>query len=225
MVEQQGRDNEEVVTRRDGMTERDGSTAQRAPEAGMAGGRSGVDAESVDFDDMGDLDRGANDARDAEPSTGPGPGYGMAGTGSGARSVSRSGVGNTGSDVTTGAMGSAGEGAGTGNWSRDIASPNASVLADSSDVSDDLPQRGPGGGTTPALRISSDAGDPGSGIADDEGFGQGSDMDLTTTSGGTSPTGTPRRAGLGGMDSGDTMANDPAVGSGMANPADMGDQG
>jgi len=31
---------------------------------------------SVDFDDMGDLDRGADDRREAEPSHGPGPGYG-----------------------------------------------------------------------------------------------------------------------------------------------------
>lgn len=41
----------------------------------MAGGRSGVSTESVDFDDMGDLDRGADDATEAEPATGPGPGF------------------------------------------------------------------------------------------------------------------------------------------------------
>jgi hypothetical protein len=38
--------------------------------------KSTVDAETVDIDAMGDLDMGANDANDAEPSTGSGSDYG-----------------------------------------------------------------------------------------------------------------------------------------------------
>lgn len=144
MTLQEGRDGEEVTTRRDGMTE-NRDTAQRAPEAGMSGARSGVDSESVDVD--------------------------------------------------------------------------------SSDLNAGRTEGGAGRGTAPALRISSDADTGGAGVAGDEGFGQGADMDLTTAGAGDAPTGTPPRAGLGGTSSGDTMDVDPTSGSGMANPADMGDQG
>lgn len=74
---QHGRDRDESAERSDDMTSGQGNTARRAPGTGMTGGRSGVDTESVDFDDMGDLDRGDDDATEAEPATGPGPGYGI----------------------------------------------------------------------------------------------------------------------------------------------------
>jgi hypothetical protein len=189
MTHQEGRDGEEETTRKDGMTERH-NAAQRSPNAGMSGERAGAESESVDFDDMGDLDRGTDDATAAEPSTGPGPGYGMSG-GPGrvtSRTSERSGAGNTGSDVRVADLGSPGESSGT------------------------MPTSG--GVETGGI-----------GVADDEGVGQGADMDPTSASGGRAPTGTSPRAGLGGTSSGKTTANDPTAGSGMANPADMGDQG
>jgi hypothetical protein len=80
-MQQHGRDRDEITGRRDDMTSDPGSTARRAPGTGTAGGRSGANTESVDFDDMGDLDRGADDRTEAEPSTGPGPGYGIGNAG------------------------------------------------------------------------------------------------------------------------------------------------
>lgn len=74
---QRGRDADESTGRRDEMTNDQGNTARNAPGTGLSGGQAGVDTESVDFDEMGDLDRGVDDARNAEPSTGPGPGYGI----------------------------------------------------------------------------------------------------------------------------------------------------
>jgi hypothetical protein len=65
----------------------------------------------------------------------------------------------------------------------------------------------------------------GSQTGDEDGIGAGADMDLAGARGDAASTGTPQRAGLGGPSSGAQMDVDPAAGSGMANPADMGDQG
>jgi hypothetical protein len=76
---------------------------------------------------------------------------------------------------------------------------------------------GQGMATTPALRTSTTGGD--------DGISQDADMDTTTGRAESTGTGTSPRAGLGGPSSGTDMSVPPEAGSGMANPADMGDQG
>jgi hypothetical protein len=224
MTEQKGRDNEEEITRRDGMTEGETGTARQSPDVGMAGGAAGVDTESVDFDDMGDLDRGAADDRDTDVSTGPGPGYGMdrgmAGTAS--ASTETTGAGSTWEQSGQAEQSTAGQGAGT-----DMAGGARSVTGPIEDLGN-LTDSGAGRGTASAMRVTNETeatGGMGTGIGDDDGYGAGTDMDPSIARGDMASTGTSSRAGLGGPSSGNTMDVEPAAGSGMANPADMGDQG
>jgi hypothetical protein len=100
----------------------------------------------------------------------------------------------------------------------------SAVEVDSTELSDQQ-ETGPGMGTASAMRISETTGGMGADVGDDEGMGAGADMDLATSRGDAPGTGTSQRAGLGGQSSGSSMDVDPAAGSGMANPADMGDQG
>lgn len=197
---QEGRDREETTAgRRNDMTSGQGNTARRTQGTGTAGGRAGVDTESVDFDATGDLDRGHDDAEDAERSTGPGPGYGMENAGMAA-----------GGDAS--------------------AFDAANVVTDSSDLSSTRTEAGPGAGTSSAMRVSDVegagnadiTGGMGSGVGDEQGFGQGADMDPQTIRGDAASTGTNQRAGLGGRSSGQEM--DPGSGAPFANPADMGEQ-
>jgi hypothetical protein len=178
----------------------------------MAGGRAGVDTESVDFDEMGDLDRGAGDVQDAGASSGPGAGYGMASGGASdpASFSQRSGVGNTGSPVRQADMGSYGQSAGIDAWGAGEAGQI---------------DQGTGTGTSVTMGTGDVTGGMGSGAGDDDGFGSGGDMDAATMRGDQASTGTPGRTGLGGTSSGTDMSAPPEAGSGMANPADMGDQG
>jgi len=219
MTRQERREREAETTRGDGMSKvEETGTARQAPDVGMPGGRAGVDTESVDFDDMGDLDRGADDATDAEPSTGPGPGYGMSG-GPGrvaSHQPELSGAGNTGSEVRQADLSSPGESAGTEAWGADYAAD---------DLSGARTDSGAGRGTAPAMRMADITGGMGSDTGDEDGIGAGTDMDLSGSRGDIAGTGTPQRAGLGGPSSGTDMDTDPAAGASMANPADMGDQG
>jgi len=222
MTEQKGRDNEEMVTRRDGMTGGNTGTARRSADVGMAGGGAGVDTESVDFDDMGDLDRGAADDRDAEASTGPGPGGARSVGGVASASQETTGAGSTWDQSGQADQSTAGEGAGT-----DMAGGARSATGSIGDVGN-LTDSGPGRGTASAMRVTNETdatAGMGTGMGDDDGYGAGADMDISAARGDMAGTGTSQRAGLGGQSSGNTMDADPSAGSGMANPADMGDQG
>lgn len=168
MARKTGRDRDESADRRDALVEGNSGTTARSPGTGLPGGRAGVDTESVDFDDMGDLGGGADDAIDLADAT--------------------------------------------------------HVDVDSDELSDEL-ETGPGMATTPALRISDEVtGGMGSDVGDQEGIGQGMDIDPEAARSEYPATGTSQRAGLGGRSSGQEVF-DPAAGSNMANPADMGDQG
>jgi hypothetical protein len=135
-------------------------------------------------------------------------------------------VGNTGSAVRQADVTSAG-GAGTGNRppvDGDLTA-GISVTTDSTELSQQK-ETGPGMATVPAMRVSTDVtGGMGSDTGDEQGIGSGADMDPSIARGDMASTGTPQQAGLGGPSSGNSMDVDPAAGSGMANPADMGDQG
>ena len=175
MTEQKGRDNEEQVTRADGMTTRTGTGPAGI---GNVGGTAGASHETT-------------------------------------------GAGSTWEQSGQAEQSTAGQGGGT-----DMA--GGARTTGSIDAVGNLTDSGAGRGTAPAMRVTNETdatAGMGTGTGDDDGIGAGADMDPSIARGDMASTGTAPRAGLGGPSSGNTMDADPAAGSGMANPADMGDQG
>ena len=111
-------------------------------------------------------------------------------------------------------------GAGTARQAPDVGMPGGPAGVDTESV--DFRTAGAREATGSTANVT---GGMGSQTGDEDGIGAGADMDLAGARGDAASTGTPQRAGLGGPSSGSQMDADPAAGSGMANPADMGDQG
>lgn len=196
MSEHRGRDNQEIPE--NDPTFGGSGVNRRRVDAGMAGGERAERGKAVDFDDMGDLDMGADDANDAEVATGPGPAYGAPSTGRNTRQRD---------DQTTLGTPEGDESidheAGTLSTPGDFASTMRVVEGEAADIT----------------------GGMGASTGDEDGMSQGGDMDVAAARGDVPATGTGRRAGLGGTSRETGIDLDPAAGSGMANPANMEAQG